>query len=158
MRRSVSDSSVSRTLDLPPAERAATRATERATETGAAARAEAGEIATGISGWCCRADGRADVSESGVQLRADSFLTGSSKCPSMSVVTALVVPSIATVTPIMGSWSPLSKTFPSITPCLTAISVWVAAFPFTFCACIEARDGGVRQQPSKIQRQALGVN
>ena len=58
----------------------------------------------------------------------------------------------------MGSWSPLSKTFPSITPCLTAISVWAAPFPFTFCACIEARDGGVRQQPSKIQRQALGVN
>lgn len=66
----MSDSSVSRTLDLPPTERAATRTAERATETGAATRAEAGEIATGIGGWRCRADGRADVSESGVQLRA----------------------------------------------------------------------------------------
>ena len=42
-------------------------------------------------------------------IKEGSALTtpGSSKCPSMSVVTALVVPSIATVTPIMGSWSPL---------------------------------------------------
>ena len=115
MRRSVSDSSVSRTLDLPPAERAATRATERATETGAAARAEAGEIATGIGGWCCRADGRADVSESGVQLRAEVGESAGKRRASVSrswaanarvhlpgsiVIVAVAVPAIRAVVPV----------------------------------------------------------